>query len=157
MPFKLQKKIRAYPHVACRFSLTALQKYPYRGIVLFRDHGLRDRIQIFGQKWAVLVVNKFLSWFVNFQTVPLIRCCHCHIQCGLGENILEDQHLLEKYLLNFFSVLVVSIVLAPMYFSKLIKKTIRGPRRNSKICLRPPKMAGLFTEIYWSVGEIIIT
>jgi hypothetical protein len=25
------------------------------------------------------------SWFLNFQSAPLIRCSHCHISRGLGE------------------------------------------------------------------------
>ncbi len=71
--------------------------------------GSRDRIQIFGQKWTVLVVNKCLSLFLNFQTVPLMRCRHCHYPRGLGENILENLHFLEIYLLIFFAVLFFPI------------------------------------------------
>ncbi len=66
----------------------------------------------------------YLSWFLNFQNAPLMRCNHCHFPCGLGENIVENLNLLEIYLLNFFVVLVVpywSIIIASMYFSLLLK------------------------------------
>ncbi len=36
-----------------------------------------DIIQIFGQKFTVIVINKNLSWFSNFSNPPLMRCRHC--------------------------------------------------------------------------------
>ncbi len=48
-----------------------------------------------------------------------------------------------------------SIVLAPIYFSKLLKRLFEGRGETGKICLRPSNMVWLFIEIYWSVGEAI--
>jgi hypothetical protein len=44
----------------------------------------------------VLVVNKYLFWFFNFQNASLMRCHHCHFPRGLDENLLENKHLFEK-------------------------------------------------------------
>jgi hypothetical protein len=37
------------------------------------------------------------------------------------------------------------------YVFQNLKKTIRGPQRKSKICLRPLNMFFLFIEISWSI------
>ncbi len=38
---------------------------------------------------------------MNFQNFSQMRCHHCHFPRGLGGNILEEKHLLERYLLHF--------------------------------------------------------
>jgi hypothetical protein len=48
---------------------------------------------------------------VNFQSVPLMRCCHYHFPVGLGETYRFGKlTYIENtvYLLKFFAVLVVS-------------------------------------------------
>ncbi len=36
--------------------------------------GSRDRIQVFGHKCTVLVIYNYLSWYLNSQNAPLMRC-----------------------------------------------------------------------------------
>ncbi len=60
--------------------------------------GSQDIIQ--SSKLVPLLVLKFLN-------APLMRCRHRHFPRGLGENIWENKHLLEIYLLNFSAALVV--------------------------------------------------
>ncbi len=75
--------------------------------------------------------------------------------CGLP-------YFLLVHCVNSWFLLVYSIVLALMYFSKLLKDLSRTAR-FSKICLRPLNVACLFIEIYhgveWSViiiGDTIL-
>ncbi len=64
--------------------------------------GSRNRIQMCGQIRIALGIKKNLYWLLIFQNAPLMRCRHYHILSGKSENILE------RYLLNFFAVLVAS-------------------------------------------------
>jgi hypothetical protein len=59
-------------------------------VLLIKGTGSRERIQISGQKFTVLVTNKSFSWFSNVQNALLMRCRHCHFPRGLGENISEN-------------------------------------------------------------------
>ncbi len=104
---------------------------------------------------------------MNFLNAPMMRCRYCHFPGGLVKtywrtNIYWRYSLSTEFLCGPRCVLLVHcvnpywpIVLALMYFSKLLKGHSR-PRRNSKIWLQHSNMASLFIEIYWSVCETII-
>jgi hypothetical protein len=58
--------------------------------LLLKGTGSRDRIQIFGQKFTVLLGNKNHSWFSHCQNAPMVRCRKIAIfPRGLGENMGE--------------------------------------------------------------------
>ncbi len=100
--------------------------------VLLKGTGSGDRIQIYRQKWTVLGTsidkNQNLYWFLNFQNAPLLRCCHCHSYAVKRKTYLE---------LNFVTALLVSYIIFSFYYLQYVFqnywKTIRGPRRISKI------------------------
>ncbi len=46
-----------------------------------------------------------------------------------------------------------SSLLAPIFFSKLLKDYIQGQQRKITICLQPSNIFFLFIEIYWSINE----
>ncbi len=100
---------------------------------LKRLHGPRDRIQIFGYKWIVLIVNKNLYWFLYFKYLPLMSCRLCNFLRGDGKNIWEKLYLQEfavKLLGGSSCFLLIiewildsywSIVPVPIWFSRWFK------------------------------------
>ncbi len=107
---------------------------------------------------SCVYINKYLSWFLNFQNAPLMRCRQCHFPSGLGENILENQHFLVIYLQYwiFFAVLVVSywsIILTQMYFSKLLRPF--EDNRKTITFVAGSNMPCLFIEVFWNIGAAL--
>jgi hypothetical protein len=107
---------------SCRYILWLTQR------VFLNGTSSRDRIKKTWTKWIVLGKNKNLYWLLNFQHAPLLRCCHCHFLYCKQEIIFGDE---------FFTSLFVSYIIFSFYYLQYVFqnywKTIRGPRRISKI------------------------
>ncbi len=55
---------------------------------------------LFPEKEYINGIAAAVYWFLNFQNDPLMRYRQCHFPRGLGENIWQKKHILERHL-NF--------------------------------------------------------
>jgi hypothetical protein len=120
--------------------------------LLIKGTGSRDIYK--SNVWTKMnssIENKNLSWFLNFQSAPLMRCRRCHFPHGFGENVLENLDLLEIYLSLRSSMFPVGSLLhtwlllvhwsSSDVFFKIAKRTFEVSRRSGRCTLDHLKLS----------------
>ncbi len=135
----------------------------------FKGTGSRDRIQIFWKKRIIPGQNKSLYFFFNFEDEPLMSCRLCHFPSDESENIREK--LCAQYLSslpNYLAALLVTplvhwlnywLLLVRCSSSNIVFNFVKTYSRIAEKCkhfVRPSNMLCLFTEINWSLDEVIL-